>query len=92
MTEPPTTDAQCYVCKDKLDPLLDPGFGSVWNGKIGYRCTDCEKLFCAVCIKGKGHVNTWQAPCTDAESEAWTKAVVEAPGLRRRVQTTRGRS
>lgn len=76
----------CATCGESLDQLLAPGTGDPYNGKIGYRCTDCERLFCASCIKGQAHVNSWAAPCNDEELQRWAKAVADEPTLRATVR------
>ena len=75
-----TPRAQCAVCGCRVSLAMNSPYEP--DLKQGYRCTDCEQPFCAVCIKGDKHTSKWKAPCRDDELEAWASAVVEAPQLR----------
>lgn len=70
-----TPRANCATCGCRVSLAMSPPYEP--DLKQGYRCTDCEQPFCAVCIKGDKHTSKWKAPCRDDELEAWATAVVE---------------
>jgi hypothetical protein len=74
----------CAVCGCRVSLAMNPPYEP--DLKQGYRCTDCEQPFCAVCIKSDKHTTKWKAPCRDDELEAWAKAVDEHPKLTLRIR------